>query len=88
MKDAGSIIPAVGAGREAIAAQRAYYSRTAARYDELQIDPADEHAIALAFMSSMIDQRRLESVLDVGSGTGARATLSQASQARRAHAAT
>jgi SAM-dependent methyltransferase len=53
-----------------VAAQRAYYSRTAAAYDAEHIDPADEHAVALAWMMSLIEQRGVASVLDVGSGTG------------------
>lgn len=51
-------------------AQRAYYARTAKSYDEMHVDPPDEHAIALAWMFGLIEQRRYTSVLDVGSGTG------------------
>lgn len=50
--------------------QHDYYARTADSYDALQIDPADEHAIALAWMAALIEQRGYLSVLDVGSGTG------------------
>lgn len=53
-----------------IAAQRDYYAQTAERYDELQIGPADEHALALGWMAAIIAQRGYKSVLDVGSGTG------------------
>ena len=50
--------------------QRAYYARTASHYDQMQVDPADEHAIALAWMAALVEQRGYSSVLDVGSGTG------------------
>jgi ubiquinone/menaquinone biosynthesis C-methylase UbiE len=55
---------------EAVVSQRAYYARTAASYDDSQVGDADEHAMALAWMAAMIEQRKLKSVLDVGSGTG------------------
>lgn len=54
----------------AVALQRAYYERTAQSYDTLQVDPADEHFMALAWMSAMIEQRQFTTMLDVGSGTG------------------
>lgn len=52
------------------AIQASYYARTAGQYDDRHIDPADEHAIALGWMTALIEQRGIESVLDVGSGTG------------------
>ncbi len=53
-----------------VAEQRAYYSRTAVDYDAEHLSPDDEHAVALAWMVALVDQRRLASILDVGSGTG------------------
>ncbi len=53
-----------------VVAQREYYSRTAGSYDAEHVSPTDDQAIALVWMSGLIDQRRLTSVLDVGSGTG------------------
>ena len=37
--------------------QRDYYARTAGQYDQMQVDPTDEHAIALAWMTALIEQR-------------------------------
>lgn len=50
--------------------QREYYARTASDYDELHVRSDDEHAIALGWMTAMIEQRGYRSVLDVGAGTG------------------
>lgn len=61
--------------------QRAYYARTASQYDAMQVDPADEHAIALGWMAALVEQRGYASVLDVGSGTG-RALIYLKSRAR------
>jgi len=50
--------------------QRAYYARTAAAYDAWH--PSDEPAnmVALGWVSALIRGLQLQSVLDVGSGTG------------------
>lgn len=50
--------------------QRRYYAETAAQYDRWHMEEEWEHAFALAFLLGMIDHHRIESVLDVGSGTG------------------
>jgi len=50
--------------------QADYYARTAADYDAVQVAEADEHAVALGWLAALIEQRKIESVLDVGSGTG------------------
>lgn len=50
--------------------QADYYTRTAGAYDDLHVGEADEHAIALGLMSTLIVQRGFCSVLDVGCGTG------------------
>lgn len=55
---------------DAILTQREYYRATAGEYDRAHVASAGEHDFALAFMLSMIDFLNVESVLDVGSGTG------------------
>lgn len=51
-------------------AQDQYYARTGAHYDQLHVDPKDEHAKALGWLAALIDQYGFQSLLDVGSGTG------------------
>ena len=54
-----------------IHAQRDYYERTAASYDERHVGPTDEHATALrGFMALAELAGPVTSVLDVGAGTG------------------
>jgi SAM-dependent methyltransferase len=57
---------------EEIRAQREYYSQTAERYNEVHADAEkrDVHFFALRFMVAALDFLDVESVLDVGSGTG------------------
>lgn len=50
--------------------QRAYYARTASAYDNMHVSDHDEHGFALAYMISVIDFFGIESILDIGSGTG------------------
>ena len=51
--------------------QRAYYERTASAYDGLHTSRQDdEHYVALDFIDSLCDRLRLETLLDVGAGTG------------------
>ncbi|MEM8680717.1 MAG: class I SAM-dependent methyltransferase [Planctomycetota bacterium] len=50
--------------------QRRYYARTAEQYDDLHVDTADEHAFALAWLVAVLDHFQIQSVLDIGSGTG------------------
>ena len=50
--------------------QQSYYRATAARYDDMHISKHDEHSFAVSFMVGMLDFLGIESVLDVGSGTG------------------
>ena len=50
--------------------QRAYYAETAHRYDSAHVHQDDEHSFALRFMISAMEQLGIQSVLDVGSGTG------------------
>jgi len=50
--------------------QRQYYMKTAGRFEEWHHHEGDEHFFALGFLVGMIDYLKVESVLDVGSGTG------------------
>lgn len=47
-----------------------YYELTGADYDALHVHQGDEHYLALAYLSTIIDLVGATSVLDVGSGTG------------------
>jgi len=50
--------------------QRQYYARTADRYDAMHVHAGDEHYFALAVMIGAADFLGIDSLLDVGSGTG------------------
>lgn len=51
--------------------QRKYYKRTASCYDDSHINPQEpEHDFALSVITGLLDYYRIESVLDIGSGTG------------------
>lgn len=50
--------------------QRRYYADTANAYDSMHLDRTDEHFFALSFMVGIIDYLGIESILDIGSGTG------------------
>src|ERR1700748_791021 len=50
--------------------QRAYYAKTAKDYDDMHVAADDEHGFALAYMIATADHLGVESILDVGSGTG------------------
>ncbi len=50
--------------------QARYYTGTASAYDAMHVHEDDGHAVALQFISSLIEQTQLRSVLDVGCGTG------------------
>jgi ubiquinone/menaquinone biosynthesis C-methylase UbiE len=53
-----------------VALQRAYYERTADRYDAMHADAVSEHDFALRIMAGLLGFFGVRSVLDVGSGTG------------------
>ncbi|MBN9615649.1 MAG: methyltransferase type 11 [Acidobacteriales bacterium 59-55] len=55
---------------DAVSIQRDYYRRTASHYDSAHTDSVSEHDFSLAFMLSMINFLDIDSVLDIGSGTG------------------
>jgi ubiquinone/menaquinone biosynthesis C-methylase UbiE len=50
--------------------QRDYYKKIADKYDNRHVGSDAEHDFALSFMLSMADFLQIESVLDIGSGTG------------------
>lgn len=50
--------------------QRDYSERTAAGYDAAQLNEQDEHYFALNFLRGASAFYRIESILDVGAGTG------------------
>lgn len=50
--------------------QRAYYDRTAADYDAMHVDEDDEHYRSLEWLSLLISQHSIRSMLDIGAGTG------------------
>jgi len=50
--------------------QRAYYARTASRYDEMHVHEGGEHYFALGLLRIAADMLNVQSVLDIGSGTG------------------
>jgi ubiquinone/menaquinone biosynthesis C-methylase UbiE len=49
--------------------QRAYYAATAQRYDDMH-GSETQNSLGLAFFLAVIDHLQVESVLDIGSGTG------------------
>lgn len=50
--------------------QHAYYARTAHEYNTRHLSPDDEHQAALGYISAFATERGLETILDVGAGTG------------------
>ncbi len=48
----------------------AYYTESSGEYDALHVTPNDEHFVALDHISGLIAQLAIESLLDVGCGTG------------------
>lgn len=58
--------------KAAQALQRQYYAQSVHRYDQEHLFNAEEqeHAIALAALTGLIDYHAIQSVLDVGAGTG------------------
>jgi ubiquinone/menaquinone biosynthesis C-methylase UbiE len=50
--------------------QRDYYTRTAHLYDATHVQVDDEHGLALQYISTFIDVLQINSILDVGCGTG------------------
>jgi SAM-dependent methyltransferase len=50
--------------------QRSYYAATAQAYEAAHVQEDDEHFFALAWLAGLVQHYRVESVLDVGCGTG------------------
>jgi len=50
--------------------QQQYYASTAESYDETHVHSDDEHYEALTYISDFIDRLKIDSMLDVGCGTG------------------
>jgi ubiquinone/menaquinone biosynthesis C-methylase UbiE len=50
--------------------QRDYYASTAPHYDAMHLSAGDEHHVALRYVSALMREFDLNSVLDVGTGTG------------------
>jgi ubiquinone/menaquinone biosynthesis C-methylase UbiE len=58
------------AAQSAVELQRAYYAETAHRYDDMHVHEDDEHGFALRFMISIVEYLGIQSILDIGCGTG------------------
>lgn len=57
--------------RSEVSDQRDYYARTAEHYDAMHVNPTDEHGKALCVFMELAElSGPVESVLDVGAGTG------------------
>ncbi len=52
--------------------QRKYYEATASQYDSMHVshDMGSEHELALSFLSAVVGVYSIQSILDVGAGTG------------------
>lgn len=50
--------------------QKEYYARTAANYEQVHVSDDDEHSSAIKFMIALMRLYNINTVLDIGSGTG------------------
>ncbi len=50
--------------------QRDYYFNSAAHYDAMHVSGDDEHSVALHYVSALVREFGIETMLDVGTGTG------------------
>ena len=56
---------------EEINIQKSYYKRTADQYEKMHnADKTDEHYFALSCLAGLTNYLKIESILDIGSGTG------------------
>jgi len=55
---------------ESTALQANYYADTAASYDAMHVREDDGHAVAMRYISALLQPLELHSMLDVGCGTG------------------
>jgi ubiquinone/menaquinone biosynthesis C-methylase UbiE len=60
----------VGSRQSEIDLQRRYYAQTGHDYDKMHVHEGDEHFFALSFLVAALDHFAINSVLDVGAGTG------------------
>ena len=56
--------------KTAVEIQRAYYARTSHRYNEMHVHEDDAHGFALRFMISVVEHLGIQSIMDIGCGTG------------------
>lgn len=56
--------------RNEIEIQRNYYAKTAHLYNEMHVNEQDPHSFALSFMVAALEYFNINSILDIGSGTG------------------
>lgn len=54
----------------AIELQQRYYAETAHEYNKIHVNEKDDHFLALSLMVAALDYLEIQSILDVGSGTG------------------
>jgi len=52
------------------AIKQAYYEQNASQFDSMHIAPHDEHYKSLVHISNFVESLGIESVLDIGAGTG------------------
>jgi len=50
--------------------QRSYYAKMANIYESMHVNEQDAHFFALNFLVASLNYLKIESVLDIGSGTG------------------
>ena len=50
--------------------QQQYYADTAKKYNEMHLNERSEHYLALCFMLSCLEYFEIQTILDIGSGTG------------------
>ncbi len=50
--------------------QRDYYAATAHNYDAIHVSEGDEHSVGLRYASAIMRELEVQSLLDVGTGTG------------------
>lgn len=50
--------------------QRHYYQATAKSYNQMHVNKSDGHSFALSLLLGCLDYMQIQSVLDIGSGTG------------------
>lgn len=64
------LIPILEMDNSEVEIQRNYYSQTATSYDGLHLEQDKEHTLGLHLLASYIEFYNIQSVLDIGAGTG------------------